>query len=308
MTVDAHFHIWDPATRDHAWLSGDPVLDRHFGIDGFTGIARANGIAQAVLVQVLNDLDETREFLALAAAHEIVAGVVGWVDLEAPDVADVLARLREAPGGARLVGVRHLVQSEPDPGYLERSSVQRGLRATAAAGLTFDLLVRPEQLPGAIRAVRALGGLTVVLDHGAKPPLAGGQVEPWSSLVAELAGLDHVVCKLSGLVTEAGAGWTSELLRPYVDRLLECFGPARLLFGSDWPVSTAVARYDEIVGLVDGALAVLAEEERDAIMAGTARRVYGLAPPAPSPADATAPATIELGRSPRELRGGGRWR
>jgi L-fuconolactonase len=276
MTVDGHFHVWDPTKRDHAWLTAVPELDRRFSIEEFCELAETNGVGRAVLVQVLNDLEETYEFLALAADRPIVAGVVGWVDLAAPDVAEVLDRLRHAPGGERLVGIRHLVQGEPDPSYLERQAVLEGLRAVAEAGLVFDLLVLPAQLEAAVRAVRATDGLVAVLDHGGKPTIAAGVGEPWASLVADLAGTGRVACKISGLVTEAGPGWTQEAIGPFVDHLLESFGPERLVFGSDWPVCTVVADYGEVVELAGALLAQLTPSERLEVLGGNAQRLYGL--------------------------------
>jgi L-fuconolactonase len=274
--VDAHFHIWNPTTRDHGWLAGVPVLDRRFSLVDYTAIARSNGVDQAVLVQVLNDLDETYEFLINAAAHPVIGGVVGWIDLETPDVTDVIAALREAPGGEYLVGIRHLVQAEADPAYLERSTVLRGLAAVADAGLVFDLLVSETQLASALRAVRKVESLSVVLDHGAKPRIVDGPREPWTSPLAELAATQRAQCKVSGFVTEAGPGWTAAAIRPFLDCLLEAFGPERLLFGSDWPVCTLVATFEEVLGLVSEWLAELSAVERSAVMGRNAQRIYGL--------------------------------
>jgi L-fuconolactonase len=278
MTVDAHVHIWDRATRDHSWLDSQPQLAHRYSIEQYAELAAACGVEQAVLVQVLADVDETREFLAIAAVHDAVAGVVGWVDLEAPDVSEELARLREGPGGDLLVGVRHLVEGESDPAFLERPTVLRGLEAVAGAGLVYDLLVAPHQLPAALAAVRHVESLQAVLDHAAKPIIANGPSEPWMGLVAALAETGRVACKVSGLVTEAGSGWSPEMIQPFVDHLVEAYGPERLLFGSDWPVCNAVAALDEVVALVNALIEGLAPEERLAVLSGNARRVYGLRP------------------------------
>jgi L-fuconolactonase len=278
--VDSHFHVWDPAMRDHAWLAAAPRLNQRFSIEQFEALAHASGADAAVLVQVLNDLDETYEFLALAADNPTVAGVVGWVDLEAPDVADVVAALREARGGEYLVGVRHVVQAEPDARYLERPAVLRGLRAIADASLVFDLLVDEAQLPAAVNAVREVENLAAVLDHGGKPRIAGRPKEPWSSLVAQLAATGRVHCKISGLVNEAGPEWTNAAIGPFVDRLLSVFGVERVLFGSDWPVCTLVATYPEVLDLVRSRIAGLSRAEQAAVMGANARKAYGLrAPP-----------------------------
>src|SRR5581483_6708598 len=174
-------------------------------------------------------------------------GVVGWVDLTAPDVADRLAALRELPCGGRLVGIRHDVQNEPDPEWLLRPEVQRGLRAVAAAGLAYDVVVREPQWPAVRAAVRALPEVAFVLDHLGKPPVAAGRLEPWSGWLGELAAEPNVTAKVSGLVTEADwERWTAADLRPYVERGLAAFGPGRLMFGSDWPVCLLAAPYEEV--------------------------------------------------------------
>jgi L-fuconolactonase len=237
MIIDAHHHVWDPATRDHGWLA-DPALApvrRPFAVPDLAPAAAAAGVGATVLVQVLPSVAETAEFLAVAAAEPLVAGVVGWVDLTAPDVADTIAALRDGPGGGALAGIRHLVQGEENPAWLNRPDVVRGLRAVADAGLAYDLLTLPHQLPAAIDVARALPGLTFVLDHLSKPPVASGALEPWATRVRALAAAPNVVAKLSGLVSEARPDWTVADLRPYAEVALEAFGPDRVMFGSDWP-------------------------------------------------------------------------
>ena len=177
------------------------------------------------------------------------------------------------------MGLRHLVQDEPDPRWLERPEVARGLRAVAGAGLAFDLLVRTAQLPSALVAIDAVENGRFVLDHGGKPSISTGATEPWASLVAELAARPNVVCKLSGLVTEAGTAWKSSNMAPYVDHLVDVFGPGRLVFGSDWPVCTAVASYAEVVGLTWSWLGErLGHEEAAMVMMTNAAETYSLQP------------------------------
>lgn len=208
----------------------------------------------------------------------LVAGVVGWADLTSPAAADEIGRLRAGPGGDLLVGIRHLVQDEPDPDWLGRPDVRRGLWAVGAAGLPYDLLVRPGQLPAALAVTGALGDVRFVLDHGAKPEIAHGRLEPWASLIRDLAARPNVSCKVSGLVTEAGPGWRPSQIAPYVDHLLECFGPGRLMFGSDWPVCTLAAGYAEVVAVARGALASrLGPAELHAVFAANAVTAYRLA-------------------------------
>ncbi|RKT66943.1 L-fuconolactonase [Saccharothrix variisporea] len=276
--IDAHHHLWDLTARPHDWLDGPEVapIRRDFGPADLRAVTTPAGVDATVLVQVLPDLPETAEFLALADDSDLVAGVVGWVDLTAPDVAEQLDRLRSGPGGDRLVGVRHLVQSEPDPEWLVRPDVLAGLRAVRDAGLVYDLLTRPRQLPAAVAAVRAVPDLVFVLDHLSKPDIAGRSWEPWASGVAALAAEPNVVAKVSGLVTEAGPQWTVAELWPYFDAALEAFGPRRLMFGSDWPVCLLAASYGEVVGAAEQLTACLGEAERGEVFAGTAARVYGL--------------------------------
>lgn len=282
--VDAHHHVWDLAVRDQPWLDGPGTapLRRTFTADDLAPAARAAGVRTTVVVQTVTVPGETGELLALADRHPLVGAVVGWTDLTAPDVADRLAALRALPGGHRLAGIRHQVQDEPDPDWLLRPAVLRGLAAVAAAGLVYDLVVRPPHLPAATRAAALLPGLTFVLDHLGKPPVASGALEPWAGHVRALAALPNTVCKLSGLVTEADhATWTTADLRPYADTVLDAFGPARLMFGSDWPVCLLAARYDEVVTATRDLTARLSPAERAAVFADTATRVYGLpAPPA----------------------------
>jgi L-fuconolactonase len=181
------------------------------------------------------------------------------------------------PGGGKLVGVRHQVQSEPDPGWLARADVLRGLAAVADAGLIYDLVITAGQLGAAARAAAAVPGLRFVLDHLGKPPVASGRTEPWAQDMRRLAALPNTVGKLSGLVTEADwHGWKVADLRPYADTALEAFGPARMMFGSDWPVCTLAAGYGDVIGAARDLTAQLSAAERDAVFSGTATTVYGL--------------------------------
>ena len=181
------------------------------------------------------------------------------------------------PGGDHLKGIRHQVQGEPDPELLLRPDVRRGLAAVAAAGLVYDLVVLPRQLPACARAAAALPELTFVLDHLGKPPIASGALDPWSADLGALAALPNTVAKLSGLVTEADpAAWKADDLRPYTLTALDAFGPHRLMFGSDWPVCTLAATYAEVTDSARELLGGLGEQEREEVFAGTATRVYGL--------------------------------
>ncbi|MFF4799022.1 amidohydrolase family protein [Streptomyces sp. NPDC001351] len=277
MTVDAHHHVWDLSVRDQEWIPELSPLRRDFTLADLIPEAQAAGVDRTVLVQTITVPEETPEFLALAAAHDLIAGVVGWTDLTRPDITDELARLRELPGGHYLKGIRHQVQGEPDPGWLLRPDVRRGLAAVADAGLVYDLVVLPHQLPACTKAADALPQLTFVLDHLGKPPIDSGALKPWATELHALAALPNTAAKLSGLVTEAAPGsWTVDGLRPYTDTALEAFGPARLMFGSDWPVCTDRATYGEVLSATQELTADLDAAARADVFHATATRVYGL--------------------------------
>ncbi|MET9657685.1 amidohydrolase family protein [Streptomyces sp. NPDC006510] len=277
--VDAHHHVWDLSVRDQDWITGGELapLRRDFTLADLGPEAHAVGVHATVLVQTVTVAEETPEFLALAHESDLVAGVVGWCDLTAPDVADTLAALRELPGGDRLVGIRHQVQGEPDPAWLLRPDVRRGLRAVADAGLVYDLVVQARQLPATVQAAALLPELTFVLDHAGKPPVAAGELRPWADDVRALAARPNTVCKLSGLVTEADPrSWTVNDLRPYADTVIDAFGTDRLMFGSDWPVCRLAATYEVVVDTARTLTDALTGDERARVLATTAERVYGL--------------------------------
>jgi L-fuconolactonase len=276
--VDAHHHIWDLTVREQSWMVG-PELDpirRNFSIDDLAPQAAAAGITATVLVQTVGQVDETVEFLQVAASNDLVAGVVGWVDLTAPDVAEQLTGLLARPDGSYLKGIRHQVHDEPDVNWLLRPDVQRGLSAVAAAGLVYDLLTKPPHLPAAIETARAFPQLTFVVDHISKPVI-GDPLDPWATDLRRLAALPNVTCKLSGMVTEAPwSTWNPADLQPYADTVLDAFGPDRIMFGSDWPVCLLAASYPQVVTTAETLTAHLTPKEREAIFTTTATHTYNL--------------------------------
>ncbi|MER6160716.1 amidohydrolase family protein [Streptomyces sp. NPDC001868] len=279
VVVDAHHHVWDLSVRDQDWITGPELapLRRDFTLGELEATARSLGVTATVLVQTITVPEETPEFLAMAAGSDVVAGVVGWTDLTSPDVAEHLAELREGLGGEHLVGIRHQVQGEPDPRWLVRPDVLRGLSAVADAGLVYDLLVKPHQLPAAVEAAARLPELTFVLDHLGKPPIASGELEPWAGEIRRLAALPNTVCKLSGLVTEADwNSWSVADLVPYADTVLDAFGPDRLMFGSDWPVCNLASDYLEVIDVAESVMPALSPAEDREVFGGTAIRTYGL--------------------------------
>jgi L-fuconolactonase len=270
--IDAHHHVWDLAVRDQPWLSGADMaaIRRTFTVDDLRPAARAAGVGATVLVQTVTVADETPEMLALAAADPLVAAVVGWTDLTSPAVADELARLAGGPGGGRLAGIRHQVQSEPDPDWLRRPDVIRGLRAVAAAGLAYDLVIVPRQLPAATYAAATVPGLTLVLDHAGKPEVASGDLSGWTAAVRELAARPNTTCKLSGLATGAQA------VAEVAGVVLDAFGADRVMFGSDWPVCLLASDYAGVMSLARSLTAGLSPAEQAAVFGETAARAYGI--------------------------------
>lgn len=276
--IDAHHHVWDLTVRDQPWLSGadKAAIRRTFTVDDLRPAARAAGVGATVLVQTVTVAAETPEMLAVADADPLIAGVVGWTDLTSPAIADELARLAGGPGGRWLAGIRHQVQEEPDPDWLRRPDVIRGLRAVAAAGLAYDLVIRPHQLPAATYAAAAVPGLTLVLDHAGKPRVAGGEFGGWAAAVRKFAALPNTACKLSGLVTEAPHGTAVAAFAEVADVVLDAFGAERVMFGSDWPVCLLVSDYADVLALARSLTAGLSAAERTAVFGATAARAYRL--------------------------------
>jgi L-fuconolactonase len=277
-TVDAHHHFWDPTRATYPFLTDDlAAIRRRFGPVDLEPSLATTGMDRTVLVQTRSDPDETRAFLATAGATSFIGGVVGWADLTDPGVADTIAELRSGPDGRWLVGIRHQVHDEPDPAWVARPDVRRGIAAVGASGLAYDLLVRAREMPAALETVRALPDVRFVVDHLAKPPIAAGAFQPWADLLRAFGALPNVWCKVSGLVTEAD--WTTGRpadLVPYVRHALDVFGPGRLMFGSDWPVCLLAASYEEVVAAARFALDGLTDAEMERVFGTTAIAVYGL--------------------------------
>ena len=278
--IDAHHHFWDPETGEYPWMTGAVLLIRRvFAPADMRPLLAPAGVAKTILVQTRSSLAESRAFLVTAEATDFIAGVVAWVDLAAADVGEVLDGLLAGPGGKWLVGIRHMVHDEPDPQWLCRPDVRDGLRAVAARGLTYDLLLRPREMPAALQTVRALPDLRFVIDHIAKPDIAGGGFEPWAALMRPFGGEPQVWCKLSGMVTEADwKTWTAADIAPYVAEALRIFGPHRCMMGSDWPVCLLAADYQRTVDLVRGAIAGLEQTEQSAVLRDAAVAAYRLPP------------------------------
>jgi L-fuconolactonase len=273
--IDAHHHVWDLAVRDQPWLAASELtpIRRTFTLNDLRAAATAAGVSATVLVQTVTVAAETPEMLLLADADPLVAGVVGWTDLTSPAAADRIAALRAGRGGARLAGIRHQVQSEPDKDWLRRPEVISGLRAVAAAGLAYDLVVLPHQIPAASHAAKVVPDLVFVLDHAGKPAIGSG-LSTWKADVTEFAAQPNTVCKLSGLVTEAPPGAGPEAFAEVAGVVLEAFGADRVMFGSDWPVCMLASDYAAVLTLAETLTAGLSGDEKAAVFSRTAARVY----------------------------------
>jgi L-fuconolactonase len=274
MRIDAHQHFWQYDPVEYGWIDDSmQALKQDFSPADLQREMGRAGFERSIAVQALQTLDETRRLLALADLHPFIAGVVGWVDLQS---AEVDVELEELAAHRRLLGVRHVVQAEP-AGFLSSAGFRRGIARLDRYGLTYDILVYARQLPEVVEFVRAFPNQRFVLDHLGKPDVKGSAFQAWRTPFEELAAFPHVWCKLSGLVTEADWGsWTPEQLRPYIETALECFGPERLMVGSDWPVCTLASPYTRTMEIVEDALGGCSSKERASVLGGTAQRLWNL--------------------------------
>jgi len=276
MNIDAHQHFWHYSQAEYPWIGpGMERLASDYLPADLAALARPLGIDGSIAVQARQSLAESLWLLELAAANPFIRGVVGWVDLRSPTVADDLAPLIT---DSNFVGVRHVVQDEPDPRFLLGEDFIRGLRTLHQFGLTYDLLVFPHQLPAAVELAGLLPEQPFVLDHLGKPLIKAGEIASWKQDIQALARHQNVCCKLSGLVTEADwKAWKPDDFGRYLDGAIEAFGPDRLMLGSDWPVCLLAAEYADVVGIVENRISKLSTAEQTAIRGGTAVRFYGLA-------------------------------
>jgi L-fuconolactonase len=276
MRLDSHHHFWIYGESDYGWIGeGMEAIRRDFTPPDLEPLLRKNGFGGSILVQVRQSLEETESFLRLADENDFVRGVVGWVDLRSNHVRSELERFSEHP---RFVGVRHVVQDEPDDRFLLRDDFLGGVAALKDFDLAYDILVYHRHLPAVLEFVARFPEQRLVLDHIGKPAIARGELEPWASRIGELGRFENLYCKLSGMVTEADwRGWKRDDFLPYLDAVLEAFGPERLLIGSDWPVCLLAASYDEVIGIVKDFIEPLSSSEKEAILGGNAAALYGLA-------------------------------
>ena len=272
--IDSHQHFWRLDRGDYGWLTPDLTpLYRDFGPADLAPLLAAHGIAGSIAVQAAPTEAETHYLLGLAAAHPSIVGVIGWTDLAAPDAPARIAVLAADP---LLKGVRAMLQDLADDDFILAPAVQPALAAIERLGLRLDLLVRPRHL-ARIPVLRArFPDLAMVIDHGGKPEIAGRRHAEWAGAIAAIAADGQTCSKLSGLVTEAGPGWSTSQLAPYAATILDSFGPRRVMWGSDWPVLTLAARYDDWVGATDTLLAGLNDADCAEVRGGTAAHFYEL--------------------------------
>ncbi|MGB3801325.1 MAG: amidohydrolase family protein [Lewinella sp.] len=274
MMIDAHQHFWkyDPV-RD-AWIDESmQAIQRDFLPSDLKPLLAANGVDGCIAVQADSSLSETDFLLDLASRHSFIRGVVGWVDLHSPQVTQQLANYTDQE---KLVGVRHIVQAE-EPGFMDGDDFRRGIGQLQKHGLTYDILIHHDQLVESIRLVAAFPDQPFVIDHLAKPVIAGQPDREWVSQLRAIAKHENVWCKLSGMVTEVpGRDWTLQLLKPYVQEVLDAFGPQRVMYGSDWPVCLVAASYAQQMEALKGACAELSAEEQRAVFGENAASFYGI--------------------------------
>ena len=277
--VDAHQHFWSLSRGDYGWLTPESgCIYRDFGPTDLAPLLKAAGIDRTVLVQAAPTEGETRYLLDIAAATPYVAAVVGWVDLATRDAPDRLAALA---ANTRLRGVRPMLQDLPDPTWILGHGLRPGLAAMAELGLRFDALVKPQHLRPLLTFLDQNPDLAVVIDHGAKPAIRSGTLDIWAREIREIARETPALCKLSGLVTEAQTDWDREDLEYCISHLLDCFGPDRLMWGSDWPVVELAGGYRRWQEAAHACLSTLSIVERESIFGANAARFYGFAPDGP---------------------------
>jgi L-fuconolactonase len=282
MRIDAHQHFWKYDPGEYGWIDDTMTpLRRDYLPDDLEGELNRNAFDACVAVQARQTLEETRWLLDLADRHRFIAGVVGWVDLRSEDARAQLEAFARRP---KLVGVRHVVQGEPDDRFLLRADFCRGVALLEEFGLAYDILIYPRHLPVAVEFVDRFAGQRFVLDHLAKPGVRKGEIASWERDLRRLASSPNVSCKLSGLVTEADwRHWTAGDLKPYLDVAFECFGAERLMIGSDWPVCTLAADYARTMSVVTHYVQDRPAHERQAVLGGNARRFWKLDRPEREP-------------------------
>jgi L-fuconolactonase len=278
MRIDSHHHLWDLSIRPQEWMVGDGMepVKRNFGADDLRSAIAGTRIEKTILVHATTTLDETFELLALAEIDPTIIGVVGWLQIDSPSAIADCEKYLQATGASYLKGIRDVAQDLPDSNYLAKPQSIATVQQLGKMGLTYDILTKTPELKAAIELVKACPDVQFVLDHISKPYIAKEEIEPWKSLITQLASFDNVSCKISGMVTEAKWNiWKTEDFAPYVDHVIDSFTPQRLMFGSDWPVALlAASSYSEVVQLAEKLTEKFTETENELFWAKNALSAY----------------------------------
>ncbi len=274
LRIDAHVHFWKLERDDYTWMTPDlTALFRDFGPEDLIPLMKTEGIDKAVIIQAAATVEETLYILDIAKITPFIAGVIGWVDMEAHDVAAELDELCKTP---LFKGVRPMIHDIPDINWMLQDNLKPAFQAIAQRDLAFDFLVRPQHLKNLHKLLIRENNLRAIIDHCAKPAIAKGEFNEWAQDMRQLANDTNVMCKLSGLITEAGPEWSLDTLKPYTDHIIDCFGPDRLVWGSDWPVLTMAASYQDWRKTLEAILSELSEHERSQVLGSNAACFYQL--------------------------------
>lgn len=275
MRIDGHMHFWKYTAEEYGWIDDTmKVIQRDFLPAEAKKEVEAAGFEAVVAVQARQTLEETRWLLELAGEFQFIAGVVGWVDLQSPECRAQLERFSK---NRKFVGVRHIVQGEPDDRFLLKPEFGRGIALLEEFGLAYDILIHTRHLPVAVELVKKFPKQPFVLDHLAKPEIKSGKIKDWERDLRALAEQPHVFCKVSGMVTEADwKAWTPTQLERYIDSAFEAFGPQRIILGSDWPVCKVAAEYSRVMDVFKDYIGELPEADQHAVLGGNAARFWKL--------------------------------
>ena len=279
MRIDSHHHVWDLSVREQGWMVGEALnpIKKNFSINDLRQAVTGCGIDKTVVVQTVTNYDETPELLELADSDDFVAGVVGFLKIDAADAISYLDKYESMRGFKSLVGIRDIAHDYEDVGYLSKPQVIKNVQELGKRGLVYDLLTKTPHMQAAIDLVKQSPDTQFVLDHISKPYIAKGEIQPWANKLQELAGYENVVIKVSGLFTEADwKSWKQEDFLPYLDHVTKSFTPARMMFGSDWPVCLLAATYRQSIDLMEKYTVSFSDAEKNNFWAGTASRAYGL--------------------------------
>lgn len=279
MRIDSHHHVWDLSVREQGWMVGEALnpIKKNFSINDLRQAVTGCGIDKTVVVQTVTNYDETPELLELADTDDFVAGVVGFLKIDAADAISYLDKYEVMRGFKYLVGIRDIAHDYEDVGYLSKPQVVKNVQELGKRGLVYDLLTKTPHMQAAIDLVKQSPDTQFVLDHISKPYIAKGEMQPWANKLQELAGYENVVIKVSGLFTEADwKNWKQEDFLPYLDHVTKSFTPERMMFGSDWPVCLLAATYRQSINLMEQYTMSFSDSEKNNFWAGTANRTYGL--------------------------------